>query len=263
MRCFAVSISFALLLSPFVVEPTSAQTQPSAQGPQRDPQAVAVLTKVLTTAGGLAAVSSIQDVTGTGNISYNQPPGVAGSVTIRGKGIDQFRLDVKLSAETRSEAMSSGQMTITMQDGSIGQPSAQSPTCPSRLALPYLLLSSALSSPSWFSLAYKGIVEIDGHSVYDIQLQQVLPGLVSSGDLFPGYNTVDFFVDTTSLQVNMMQDTVPRNVVRQFRYSDYRAVNGIPIPFSIAEQSGGLEVWTIQLGQVSFNTGLQDADFKL
>ena len=37
----------------------------------KDPQAVALLTQFLNAAGGLSAISSIQDFTGTGTITYN------------------------------------------------------------------------------------------------------------------------------------------------------------------------------------------------
>jgi hypothetical protein len=40
-------------------------------------------------------------------------------------------------------------------------------------------------------------------------------------------------------------------------------VNGILVPFSINEQMGGQKTRDIQLTQISFNTGLQDAAFVL
>jgi len=56
---------------------------------------------------------------------------------------------------------------------------------------------------------------------------------------------------------------VPRNVLRRIWYSDYRPVNGILAPFSIREEMGGQLVWKIDLDQISFNSGLQDANFDL
>jgi hypothetical protein len=45
-------------------------------------------------------------------------------------------------------------------------------------------------------------------------------------------------------------------------FSDYRAINGILVPFSITERVAGQTTWTIQLSQIAFNTGLGDTDFQ-
>jgi hypothetical protein len=60
-----------------------------------------------------------------------------------------------------------------------------------------------------------------------------------------------------------MQDVVPNHEIRQIRYSNYKSIGGILVPFSINEQLDGQATWAIEIGQIVFNTGLQDSDFQL
>lgn len=240
--------------------PTPAQQAPTTV--TKDPQAVTVLNQVIGAAGGVTAISAIVDVIGTGNITYSQPSTLQGTLTVRGRGMNQFRLDATLPAGVRSQAISQGQVSATAVDGTAVQINAQAPACPSCLVLPYLLMVPALNSP-WFNLSYKGIVQLDGRSVHDISVQEVIPGLPDPSGVFAEYHTVDFFIDASTFQVSMFQDTVPNHLLRQIRFSNYQTVNGILAPFSFTEQSGGLQTWSIQLTNITFNTGLQDSDFQL
>jgi hypothetical protein len=61
----------------------------------------------------------------------------------------------------------------------------------------------------------------------------------------------------------MTQDAFPKHVIHQLRYSDYRSVKSVLVPFSIAEFMGGQQIWAIHLDQISFNSGLQDSSFDL
>jgi hypothetical protein len=90
---FVFTVSFLL--------PSAAQ-QPSPRSRQRDPQALAVLTKSLNAAGGAAYIAAIQDFTATGTITYNWAgKDVPGSVTVYGKGLIEFRMDANVSSGTQ------------------------------------------------------------------------------------------------------------------------------------------------------------------
>jgi hypothetical protein len=228
----------------------------------KDPQAVSVLTQSLTAVGGIPAILAITDYTATGNVTYHWGDDVQGSVTVRGSASGQFRLDANLPTGLRSEAIN-GESTIKTPDGILWQPHDQAPMSPSRLVLPYLLASRALNSPA-FNLLDKGIVQLEGHSVHDIQLQRFLPGVADPDGRFREYFTVDFFIDASTFQVLMTQEVIaPNRLVRQIRYSDYRTVRGLLVPFSISEQVIDHPTWLIQLDQINFNTGLSDSDFQL
>jgi hypothetical protein len=82
-------------------------------------------------------------------------------------------------------------------------------------------------------------------------------------------STRDFYIDVISLQIFSVVDMVHADgnsldgYEHELRFSDYRAVAGISIPFSVVETVGGQETWALQIQQINFNVGLQDADFLL
>ncbi len=239
----------------------------------KDPQAVSVLSQALAVAGGTAAIAAIADYTATGNVTYHWNPEVQGSVTVLGLGFDQFRVDANLPRGMHSSVISTGQTKMKAEDGRLTQypppypvPSSdaytfQPPMFPGSLVVPHTQLAVVLTHPR-FSITYKGIVQLDGSSVHDVQMQRVMPGQTQP-DGMTEYHTVDFFIDTITLQLVMTQDNVPKHIVRQIRYSDYRLVNSVLVPFSISEQMGGQKTRDIQLSQIGFNTGLQDSAFAL
>jgi len=270
----------------------SPQGTSSTPAPQ-DPQAVSVLNQALSLAGGTPAITGIQDYQATGNITYpGTPSDLQGTVTVSGRGVNQVRIDASLPKGVRSWAVSGGKIAMKAEDGkswmtpSVDQITIsnafpyQTPIFPSGLFSPFFQLASALNNPR-FNIFYKGIVQVDGHSVHDIQVQRASPGSTitpspynaptsnvpggphNNADFFREYNSIDYFIDVSTFQVLMIQNVVPRHRVLQVWYSNYGTVSGVLMPFSINEQAGAQTIWTIQLDQIGFNKGLQDSDFAL
>ncbi len=263
---------FSLLLCwlLFLVSPVSAQQPHAPQQNQQmttlppapqDPQAVSVLNQAVAVAGGTAAIKAVTDYTGTGTITYHFAKDLQGTVTVRGSGLGKFRLDAILPTGMRSESVN-GPITIKTEDGGVTQLPLHAPMNPTRLVLPYKLIAVAVNSPG-FNIFYKGLVDLDGRSAHDVQLVRVLPGGNDPTGIILEYSTIDFFVDPSTLEVLMMQDVVRKNLFRQVRYSDYRLVNGVLVPFSISEHGGEQPAWEMNLSQIIFNSGLQDSDFQL
>src|SRR6266478_1148258 len=104
MRIGRLLLSF--VLSVLFLIPSVAQQTTTQQGPQsvqRDAQAISILSQALNAAGGATRLGAIQDFTGTGTIAYNWANNqVPGSVTVYGKGLDQFRMDAGMSSGTQS-----------------------------------------------------------------------------------------------------------------------------------------------------------------
>jgi hypothetical protein len=130
---------------------------------------------------------------------------------------------------------------------------------PGGLALPYQQLAVALNSPQ-FKISKRGIVQVNGRAVYDIQVQRVVPVLAGPVSEF---RIKDFFIDVSTSQVVMTRDLVPKHSVHDIRYADYRPTNGVLFPFSIREEVAGQKTWEIQLNSATFNAGLQDSAFVL
>jgi hypothetical protein len=237
------------------------QTPTAAPSAPKDAQAVTVLNQALVVAGGMSAIAAIADYTASGTVTYHLAQDVQGTVTIRGGGLFRLRIDANLPAGIHSESMT-GPGTAIADHGFVRQLHSQPPMDPGRYLLPSLELGAVLNDPE-YSLLYKGIVSVDGHSVHDVQLEYVLPPIVvDSTRLFHEYHTIDAFIDAATFQVVMMQDVVPEHAIRRMRYSDYRTVGGVQVPYSISEDVRN-PTWLIQLDKINFNSGLQDSDFQL
>jgi hypothetical protein len=273
MQSARFSLLFSILLFTGPVWAQQTQTATTPPTATKEPQAVSILNQALAAAGGVSAVKSITDYTATGNVTYHWNPEARGTVTVRGLGSGQLRVDANLPRGVHSSVVSEGQTATKAEDGTLSQypppypvPSSdafpyQPPMFPGSLVIPHSQLVVVLNA-SRFSLIYKGVVQVDGHAVHDIQAQIVFPWQTQP-DSMTEYHTVDSFIDTTTLQLVMTQDLIPNHVVHQIRYSDYRTVSGVQVPFSIGEEMGGQKTWEIRLDGANFNTGLQDADFSL
>jgi len=267
MSLVRVSLFFLVIVvipawskQPLPPQQTQTATQSSAT---KDPQAVSIATQAVNVAGGSPAIMAIDDFTASGSVTYSSglDSGVPHDVTIRGRGLGQLRIDTNFPSGKRSES-TNGQTIVKSEDGSTVNLKSQAPLYPVRLALPALQLRAALIS-SGFSLQYVGMVQLDGNSAYEIQAQRILQGWADPNTQVNRYLSFNYFIDVSTSRILMMQDSMGKGLVRQIRYSDFRVVNSLLIPFSISETIDGQPIRVIHLSQVGFNSGLQDSDFQL
>ena len=264
------SVRFGLLifmLFPCVLgwaQESDTSQQPRASYPAvKDPQAVSVINQALSVAGGTPALRAITDYMATGEMTLHSNADITASVHLKMLRPDQLRIDVALPDGERSQIYSNGKSVEKFEDGAISTTRTREPMLSGTLPLPYLHLLTGLISKQ-FSLTYKGIVNVDGQSCHDIRIQFVLPNGVDRYGLSTAFHTREFFIDTSTFLVVMSQDVLlPKGIPRQIRYSNYKLLNGISVPFSIEEKLLNQPGWTIQLSDVSFNNGLQDSDFAL
>jgi hypothetical protein len=251
---------FASLLS-IVPLPLPAQQAPSAT---KDPQAVSILKQALGAAGGTTAILALADYKATGTVTYHENQDLTGSVTLRGLGFTEFREDASLPSGIRSFSIHNGLATTKSEAGGIRHHTFryQLPLMESSILVPCWQLAAAVGDPL-FGLSYKGTTTVDGYTVHDIRIQLMPPGPPDANGVIAEYFGADFFVDTTTFQVRMTQDVVIDHFPRKVRFSNYKTVNGVLVPFSIDEEVNGQRTQTIQLEQSGFNTGLQGSDFEL
>jgi hypothetical protein len=261
MRSPRFSLLLCLLL--FNVSVWGQQTQPGTAPPPapKDPQALSVLTQALAVAGGATAINAIADYRATGNITYSENPQLQGSVTVQGLGLNECRLDADLPNGVRSWAVTEGRLSQKDENSFVQLIHSQIAMHLGGLIVPYQELYFALNSPA-YGIANKGQTQVNGHSVYDIQVQLISTGFARPQRLVDFY-TRDYFVDATTFQVVMTQDFVPVQLPRQLQYSDFTLVKGVLVPLSVTEVVNGHQTWAIQLNQINFNTGLQDSAFVL
>lgn len=284
MRSFRTA--FSLFAAFLVTYATAAQsTANSATAIPRDPQAILVLNQAIAAAGGTASVFSVRDYTATGSITLPLAQSLEGSVTITALGLSERRMDIALATGTRSWAVHQGIASAKAEDGTVtsldpktrGKNWKQMPPPPYRtplfagaVLLPSKQLQAILADPQ-YGLSYKGSTEADGHTVYEISAQLYTPELsATSADptshlphAVP-FHSKDFFIDASTSQVVMTQEIGTSNFLEQYHYSQYQqVVAGLSIPFVVSEVDAGHTIWTVQLTQINFNSGLQSAAFAL
>jgi hypothetical protein len=259
-----------LLVSAFLLTGVCVFAQAPTTTASQDPQAVSVFNSALSAAGGATAHRAITDYTAIGNITYHESPDVRGTVTVKGLNSVAIRIDATLPTGVRSWAIHNGVGSLEHENGKLSVaanppnvPSSdafphQTLMFPSSIAFPLRQLTNVLDNPG-FGITYKGTAQVDGHSVHDIQVQRVSGGF----DPMSKYHAREFFIDSATFQIVMTQEFVPRGIVHQIHYSNYTTVAGVLVPFGIAEQAAGRPTWTIQLTEITFNSGLQDSAFSL
>jgi hypothetical protein len=263
--------SFVLILTFILCAPLAGQQTPptSTQQAQRDPQALTVVTQAINAAGGQAALGGIQDVAGSGTITYYWAGDqVQGNVTLKGRGVAQFRLDATLPAGIRSIKANNGTGSTSEPDGTTTPiPFYQAVNMGSSFAFPVGKLLAALQDPTT-NITYGGLLTRGGSQVYDIRiagLQAPAPMASASPTRLP---MEEFFIDSTTFHiVSVLSRAYPRDGSLRTRpaelqFSDYRTVNGILVPFSVTNLIDGQCTFTIQLAQVTLNNNLSDSDFQ-
>lgn len=248
---------------------TAAQAQTSAPvTPTRDPQAVAILNQSLQAAGGSQALAAIQDFTASGSITfYWAGQKVSGSVTIKGRGLAQYRMDASVDGGVESLVVNGNNGSVKNIDGSTRTFSPDELVYFASPSFPSTQVMAALQNTST-SISFVGEVTHDGRQVDDVRVQKVY----SKADDPLGFRaklaTRDFFIDPATFQVVSSQDSAhPIHILsalcpHEMQFSDYRTVNGVLVPFAITETVCGQTTDRINLSQIVFNTGLTDSDFQ-
>lgn len=256
-------LPFALLPSAWINS-----QQPTTTTPQRDPQAIAILTQSLNTAGGLQSLIAIQDVQASGTINFFWAgQNVQGTATAKSRGIGEFRLDATLPDGTRSWKAINGNGSFVDVDGTMRLISAPSSVEMGGMTFPYVTVVAAIQDSS-ATISYVGLETRDGVAVHHIRL-----GL----NITPGLNMVltnnpllmkEVFVDPNSFHIVAVQgkayltDNLNITVPHSIHFSDYRVVNGILVPFSIQESISGQPTLSIEFSQMTINPHLTDEDFR-
>lgn len=233
----------------------------------RDPQALSVLERSLNAAGGTDSLGKIRDYVASGKIVYYWAgEEVEGHVILQGRGIGQFRLEANLPRGVRSWAINNGTGALKETDGQKTPIPSHNTINFGNLTFPSMTLLNVLRDPS-ISVTYLGPETREAGPAHHIRSRKTFdfdPNGVRSK-----LTTRDFWIDFATLHVIQILDSVhPKdNSIEEYphevQFSDYRAVSGMIVPFSIVELYSGQRVSAIDLTEVTFDHGLQDADFVL
>jgi hypothetical protein len=257
MARFGVVVCLSLLISSFLLA-----QNPSATS---DPQALALVAKSM---AALTGGTPISDVKLTANVTWSVGPTIdTGSAIFLAKGSDKSRVDLSLSAGTRTDIRNSyngfplgawinngGASTRYASFNCWGDPS---------WFFPALSSLSALDPTVVFS--YVGLERQSGVSVQHLRSYRAVSAIAAAQQL----SVMDFYLDASSfLPVSLVFNAHPDNnlnvnipIVAQL--SNYQPTNGLQVPMHVQQYlQGGLILDSVVTG-VTVNSGLPDSDFNI
>jgi hypothetical protein len=262
-----------IVLATLFVASANAQQQTAI-----DPKNLLVLSEQV---GGGAAINTVKDFVAHGTITRFQASGETstGQATIRGRGDDQFRMDYSSGSESLSWDVNhgNGEYKSSNRKATAKLPSYNSMN-DGWLTLPYMRLATVLRD-SGAEVKYVGFEASGSNSFQHIKVVRHLSKDADPKDLLSGMRTTDYYLnpsdseiiaivdllhpDRRGIGMNSQGQVVTRNIQRSFFYSDFRSINGVLVPFSVTEFLAHQRIWALQLTDINFNTGQQDADFQL
>lgn len=234
----------------------------------RDSGARTVLSESLAAAGGEPAITKIHDFVASGEVTYYWTRrAVKGDVTVRSRGTHQFRLDANLSDGTHSNIVNGPKSLRKAPNGNLTTLRSKAALRVASVTFPLLQVLIAVQDKS-FRVSSAGLVTYGGQLAFDILVEKVFPARQDPLAAMRGATKAHIYVDAKSFVIRGIRDTVDSmnggrgECPDEMQFSDYRAVDGILVPLSITEMIGGQRTMTIQLKQITFNTGLTDSDFE-
>jgi hypothetical protein len=287
-----IPLAAVLLFFPLIPASVSAQqsTSPPAAAPLvSDPQAVSLLQRSLIVQVGTAQVTDVT-LTGTARRIAGSDD-ESGTVALRASAAGGSRIDLNFTTGNRSEIRNpSG---IPLADSV--PPGVPEPTNPASQPVGAWsgtdgVLHGApnhnlMTDPAWFfpvftvanlnasanyALSYIGPETLNGQPVVQISATQpssdTRPGIAA---LAQHLTQMDIYLDSATLEpVALSFNTHPDNnalvdIAVSVVFSDYRAVNGVQVPFHVQKYLNGGLVLDVQLSSATFNSGLAESTFAI
>jgi len=242
--------------------------QPGDMHSVRDAQAIEILARIVQAAGGARALASVHDITESGEVTFYWGKDVEGPVTIRTLGGNHFRMEADLPE---------GKSTWIVKDGVGSKKDGDKATSISRenalnlcnLTYPVGHVAAGLAD-SATDISFIGIEKREDRSVYRLRVKGKL-GLVVDGS--PASVVKDIIVDALTFDILSVEDRPFRTykpggkpsdtAPREIDFSDFRAVNGVRVPFSIGTKLQGQRTLSIHLSEVTFNNNLAASNFEV
>jgi hypothetical protein len=238
--------------------------------PQRDQVALDLLAKAVNAAGGPVAIASVQDLKGTGKITFYWGDHPTGDVTMRGRTGGGFRVDSFLS-DGNLTSMSNGTAGSRKErDGTNRQMSFQQAMHYVDFAFPIGHVINALKSPSTeiTNLGVENYAE-STRQVYRIRVRKELVPGEGLDNLDTKLTIRDLLIDTGTFEIVGVEDNFrvsqgkeSDHGLREIEFSDYRNVQGVMLPFSISTKLASQKTMEIHLDSITLNTGVSDSDFE-
>jgi hypothetical protein len=241
---------------------SSAQSQPPPNGPQ----AIAYAAQSI---AAMTGSTTISDLTLTGTVTWYGGATDTGTVTLRALGTGESRMDLALTAGTRTE-IRDAQTGVNLgrwiaPNNASGN--FASHNCWTDAVWFFPVLGSLAAGPN-VALSYIGPTTWNGASVQHIQSHYQTNQFAFA--LSPQQlSTMDFYLDATTLLPAAvtfnahLDNNAATNLLVEVDFSNYQTVSGVVVPMHIQKYQQGHLMVDIVVTGASFNTGLPLSTFSV
>ncbi len=262
LAIFVLSIATILLLSS---EELFSGTQTSTA--TKDPAALAALAQMVA-ATGWNPLNLPADAVVTGSVTRSSDQ-VTSAVTLKIKGLGEFREDVQNSAGVTTTVVNNGLAAQLLPDGTSRVLALQDAVSIWPVDVPIFSNLPLAASAQNFSVASLGTEMVSGALSNKIQISAQIQPVDPITDVTSRTASIIVWLDaTTALPVQLQytrlasdNPTASSLHIRQF--SNYQQVSGMLVAFTQQEFMNGRLLYAFQFSAVNFNVGLTDADFAL
>jgi hypothetical protein len=239
----------------------------SKNQPASDPQAVSFAAQAI---AALTNGLTVSDVTLTGSVTWTLGSETDGGTgTLMALGTGESRMDLALSAGTRTEIRDSSTGTPlgkwVSQSGGSGMYAFHN--CWTDGAWFFPALGSLGAGPN-VVLSYIGLEKHNGAAVQ--HLQSYFYQANQLGAVGPQqWSVMDFYLDSSTLLPLAIaftvhpDDNINTNIPMEIRFDNYQLTSGVRVPFHIQRFFNGNLVVDAAVTSVSINTGLSSSLFAV
>jgi len=212
-----------------------------------------VLKKMIEAQGGEKALAAIKDSTMTGTMEMIQM-GMNGAITMYQKEPNMMRMDIEVMGMVITQAFDGEKgWWVNPQTGA----SEELPENQADMLKRQAYGNDSLLHPEKFGISYelKGTETVDGKDC--VVLEQTFKDGNKNTILLDTATNLPY--KTRAKALNQMGVEVQSETLM----SDYKVIDGIPVPHSLTIYQDGQEFMKMTVTKVSYNAGLEDSFFKM
>jgi len=218
---------------------------------------------------------AVSDVTLTGTATQTAGSwNASGAATFKAKGFTESRVDFAASSQSEIRALdtSGNPAGVWVKADSVKHPMALHNSFNDAAWFFPALSSLAAASQAGVVAKYIGSETHNGIAVQHVRLWHTVDSsssLAAIANVIPRLSTVDIYLDATSslpvaLAFNAHSDKdMNTDVPVEVRYSDYRTVSGVSVPFHIQKYLNRGLVMDFTASSATINSGLSDTVFSM
>lgn len=242
-------------------------SQQSTAAPQRDPQALAVLSKMFIVSGWSSTNLPANAVASGTATRYHGDTQDAVGITLKFRGYSEARMEVADPVSPTISVFHGEQASVSKTTGTQAIPAHSALSTPP-VAMLFFCSFLNTSDPNRL-FRFVGTETVGGQLTNRLEFDYIPSSDNPYSQVLRRAGHVTLWISTSSLlpiqvQYPRISNDNPTAVFLATRvYSDYRAINGIAVPFRQDEYLGNQLTHSLQLSTVNFNTGLSDADFAI